>query len=137
MEIPGLAGGFPMAMPPEARTARTANTPVERGTAAATDNDSVAGDRAARAQAASVAREPLTTRAQQDDTASREAREAREALVQATAGGGFQFEMEGKIRVMKVLDSKDVLIYQVPPKGKLEIIQSQDQTPPPQVSTRV
>lgn len=139
MGISGLSGSFPMAMPQDVRPVRAANAAGERA-GASTDMDPVAGDRAAgaRAQAAIAAREPLlTTRASQDDNATREAREAREALVQATAGGGFRFEMEGRVRVMKVLDSKDVLIYQVPPKGKLEIIESQDQAAPPRVSTRV
>jgi len=57
--------------------------------------------------------------------ASQEAR--REQAVQAASGGSIQFEQEDGTRIMKVLDSKDVLIYQVPPKGRLVLIHAEQE----------
>ena len=56
--------------------------------------------------------------------ASQEAR--REQTLQAASGGSIQFEHEDGTRIMKVMDSKDVLIYQVPPKGELMLIRAEE-----------
>ncbi len=49
-----------------------------------------------------------------------------EEAIHAASGGSIQFEQEEGTRVMKVLDSKDVLIYQVPPKGRLTLIKAEE-----------
>ncbi|MDD5388252.1 MAG: hypothetical protein PHD37_02830 [Gallionellaceae bacterium] len=46
-----------------------------------------------------------------------------------------QFKDSEGTRVMEVYDSKNVLIYQVPPKGLLTLIHSQEHRPNPQVET--
>ena len=56
--------------------------------------------------------------------ASQEAR--REQTLQAASGGSIQFEHEDGTRIMKVMDSKDVLIYQVPPKGELMLVRAEE-----------
>ncbi len=56
--------------------------------------------------------------------ATREAPKERPAPT-VTTGGSIEFEQDKGTRVMKVLDSKDVLIYQVPPKGQLTLIQAE------------
>lgn len=47
----------------------------------------------------------------------------------------IQFKDSEGTRVMEVYDSKNVLIYQVPPKGLLTLIHSQEHHPSPQVET--
>lgn len=61
------------------------------------------------------------------EEAQRAAREA--TRVSAAAfyrGGRIEFEQEESTRVMRVLDSKDILIYQVPPKGQLMLVRAED-----------
>lgn len=54
---------------------------------------------------------------------AREGDAARRAAVAASARApGFKFEYEDTTRVMKVQDSKFVLIYQVPTKGQLALL---------------
>lgn len=43
-----------------------------------------------------------------------------------TQSGSVTLEVEAGKRVLKVFDSKDTLIYQLPPKGALLLINSQD-----------
>jgi len=77
------------------------------------------------------------------NTAVETARNAvRESLdvekTQAAAVGSnprVQFKDSEGTRVMEVYDSKSILIYQVPPKGLLTLIQSQESQPDPQVET--
>ena len=40
--------------------------------------------------------------------------------------GSIEFEVVEEAKVMKVLDSKDVLIYQMPSKGQLALIKAQE-----------
>lgn len=54
----------------------------------------------------------------------RDAERAREA--QASLIGRIQFEVVDDAKVMKVLDSKDVLIYQVPSKGQLALVKAME-----------
>lgn len=44
----------------------------------------------------------------------------------ANANAGILFEYKEGTRVMKVNDSKGVLIYQVPPKGELQLVLEQE-----------
>ncbi len=131
MEVTGIATALPPTTYNEVRLPR-AETRAAEEAASPRARGNVATERAAEpvaeARAADVVKEI---------EAAREAREERERLVNATAGGSFQFEMEGRTRVMKVLDSRDVLIYQVPPQGVLELIEARDREPPAQIRTSV
>lgn len=49
-----------------------------------------------------------------------------EQAIQRDVAGAIQIEMEEGTRIMKVLDSKDVLIYQVPTKGELALVNAEE-----------
>lgn len=63
-----------------------------------------------------------------------EAARKKEASTEILRNPGFTFEYEGKQEVMKVHNGKGVLIYQVPSKGQIALIEaeegSQRDTPP-------
>lgn len=50
-------------------------------------------------------------------------------------GGSIKLDVEEGSRVLKVFDSKDVLIYQLPPKGALMLIKAQENARQSQVQT--
>jgi hypothetical protein len=57
----------------------------------------------------------------------RAAQEAqREQAIQSNIAGTIQFDEEEGTHIMKVLDSKDVLIYQVPSKGQLSLVKAEE-----------
>lgn len=82
-------------------------------------NESVASNTAQRQDQADPRRE-----------AERLAREGdavrRAAAAESARAPGFKFEYEDTARVMKVQDSKSVLIYQVPTKGQLALLEAAD-----------
>ncbi len=47
---------------------------------------------------------------------------------------GLRFEYENKTQVMKVNDNKGILIYQVPSKGQLQLIEAQDSSELPRIA---
>ena len=53
----------------------------------------------------------------------------------APAGGKIKLDVEDGNRVLQVYDSKDVLIYQLPPKGALMLIKAQEHAQHSQVQT--
>jgi len=53
----------------------------------------------------------------------------------APAGGKIKLDVEDGNRVLQVYDSKDVLIYQLPPKGALMLIKAQENAQQSQVQT--
>jgi hypothetical protein len=55
---------------------------------------------------------------------ARDAAVARQAKAESVRAPGFKFDYEDTTRVMKVQDSKAVLIYQVPTKGQLAILEA-------------
>ncbi len=61
------------------------------------------------------------------------AREAKQAAVSASQQ--IQFKDADGTRVMEVYDSKNVLIYQLPSKGALTLIQHQERAAASQVET--
>lgn len=79
-------------------------------------------------QARRDAQEAAGRQRAQENQDSRDSRAVQERPagqpVQAPSGGEILFEDQEGTRVMKVLDSKDVLIYQVPPKGELTLIRA-------------
>jgi hypothetical protein len=71
----------------------------------------------------------------------KDAREARpvqdtKPATTTSAQPHFQFKDVQGTRVMEVFDNKDVLIYQVPPKGQLTLIQTQGKPRASQVETQ-
>jgi hypothetical protein len=87
---------------------------------------------------ASTSAEPPTSRNELDETDNRpaagEAQRPRQAAT-TQSGGSIKLDVEDGNRVMKVFDSKDVLIYQLPPKGALMLIKTQEQEQRSQVQT--
>lgn len=76
-------------------------------------------------KAASQVRQDQAEQSRAD--ALRAAREAqRKAELQAPAAGQIRFEEDEGTRVMRVMDRKDVLIYQVPTKGELALIRAEE-----------
>lgn len=49
-----------------------------------------------------------------------------EQAIQRDVAGAIQIEMEDGTRILKVLDSKEVLIYQVPSKGELALVNAEE-----------
>jgi hypothetical protein len=70
-----------------------------------------------------AAERSLATR-RESQRASQQALQAQ--AIEAASGGSIEFEQDEQTRIMKVLDSKDVLIYQVPPKGRLMLIKAEE-----------
>lgn len=84
--------------------------------------------------------------AQQSQIASREAEKNQQSKVTAQenqasgetsrpAVGRIRFEMQDSTRVAQFFNTKDVLIYQVPPQGNLYLIKSQEASSQDQVET--
>lgn len=79
-----------------------------------------------------------STRSERENQQSVQASEARRAQQQeapVAAGGSIKFDVEDGNRVLKVFDSKDILIYQLPPKGALMLIKAQENAEKSQVQT--
>ncbi len=55
--------------------------------------------------------------------------------VAIASGGSIKMDVEDGDRVLRVFDSKDVLIYQLPPKGALMLIKAQENAQQSQVQT--
>ena len=64
-----------------------------------------------------------------------EASSASRQPIEILASGSIKMDVEDGNRVLQVYDSKDVLIYQLPPKGALMLIKAQEHTQQPQVQT--
>lgn len=73
------------------------------------------------------------------ETARKEVRESLDVQkTDASASSSnphVQFKISEGTRVMEVYDSKNILIYQVPPKGLLTLIHNQEHQPDPQIET--
>lgn len=82
--------------------------------------------------AAKEAGRPLPERSATEEIKERNAQAARaepqenKAARQADSGPRIQFKDSEGTRVMEVYDQKNILIYQVPPKGMLMLIRSED-----------
>lgn len=64
-----------------------------------------------------------------------EARQSESPQVAIDPGGSIKMDVEDGDRVLRVFDSKDVLIYQLPPKGALMLIKAQEKAQQSQVQT--
>ena len=98
-----------------------------------------AGTARGQAEAQNTAAADATRNTTNVETARKEVRESREAQrANASSSGAtprIHFKDSEGPRVMEVYDSKDVLIYQVPTKGLLALIHSQENQPDPQIET--
>ena len=75
------------------------------------------------------------TRAERERQQTEEARRPQRQEVPVASGGSIKLDVEDGSRVLKVFDSKDVLIYQLPPKGALMLIKAQENAQQSQVQT--
>lgn len=85
-----------------------------------------------RDEAAALRQEAANQREQLDprQEAAREAREARKAATtEPVRPSGFEFDYKDSTRIMKVNDSKGFLIYQVPSKGQLALLEASESAP--------
>lgn len=64
---------------------------------------------------------PASAEAQRDEAARR-----RDPAAESAQAPGFVFDYEGNQRVMKVNNQKGALIYQVPSKGQLALIEAEE-----------
>jgi hypothetical protein len=78
-----------------------------------------------------------STRTERENQQADQAVEARRTQqdVPIAAGGSIKLDVEDGNSVLKVFDSKDVLIYQLPPKGALMLIKAQESAQQSQVKT--
>lgn len=113
MEIGALnTSSFTLSAVLETRVSRVAvEKAPENQVAVARDDQKDAREKAAQARA-------------DDLRAIQETR--REPNHQIQAGGSIQLDLEEGTPVMKVLDSKDILIYQVPSKGELAVVKAEE-----------
>jgi hypothetical protein len=73
--------------------------------------------------------------ARQDKAEEQKAAPARPDNTPQRAIGRIRFETDEGTRVAKFFDTKDVLIYQVPPKGAILLVRAQETTVQDQVET--
>lgn len=76
-----------------------------------------------------------TARENQQAAQARDAQRAQQQEVNVDVAGSIKLEVDDGNRVLKVFDSKDILIYQLPPKGALMLIKAQESAQQPQVQT--
>jgi hypothetical protein len=105
---------------PNAALAATAEARAPRAVSERATEDTSVTTRASRREAA----ERSLAARRESQRASQEALQAQ--AIEAASGGSIEFEQDEHTRIMKVLDSKDVLIYQVPPKGRLMLIKAEE-----------
>jgi hypothetical protein len=74
-----------------------------------------------------VARDP-----RQVDNA-KETADRKDPASQASQNSGIQFEYQDQRQVMKVYNSKGILIYQVPSEGRLTVIEAADTSAQPSI----
>lgn len=76
-----------------------------------------------------------TERENQQTAQASEAQSLQKQEIPISTGGSIKLEVEDGDSVLKVFDSKDVLIYQLPPKGELMLIKAQEIAQKSQVQT--
>jgi hypothetical protein len=116
MEISALApSGF---APPPTSEARTFQAATEHARGKGSESNAVAPG--------SLRDNPEQSAPARADALRSTLEDQRKQAEQSNIAGRIQFDMEEGSRVMKVLDSKDVLIYQVPSKGELTLIKAEE-----------
>lgn len=116
MEISAIIS--PSFAPNPASETRAAQAAAENARNQGKENDTVARDTSKDA--------PEQTAQTRADTSPAVRETLSEQAVQRNVAGAIQIEMEEGTRIMKVLDSKDVLIYQVPSKGELALVNAEE-----------
>jgi hypothetical protein len=64
-----------------------------------------------------------------------EEKQAAQSTPERASVGRIRFEMEDGTRIAKFFDTKDVLIYQVPPEGRLFLVKTEEASGQDQVAT--
>lgn len=106
-------------------TAATAYLPVQAYAQQAAPRDQAVAEQAVARGPARTDSMAISPEAQQArDEAAR--RKERDPTAETAASPGFRFEYQDNHRVMKVHNSKGYLIYQVPSKGQLALIQAEE-----------
>lgn len=73
-----------------------------------------------------TAKAELATSALEREQAGKEAARKKDPAAEVASNPGFRFEYQDNRQIMKVHNVKGVLIYQVPSKGQLALIQAED-----------
>lgn len=82
-----------------------------------------------------VSRSEKSERDRSATSSADEAQASRQPAEVMSSGGSIKMDVEDGNRVLQVYDSKDVLIYQLPPKGALMLIKAQEHAQQSQVQT--
>ncbi len=119
-------------VPPESRVAVDKNREDERQRQALPSNTDKPAE-TGKSPDTQVARAARSERESQEAVKAGEAQRAQEVAV--AGAGSIKMDVEDGDRVLKVFDSKEVLIYQLPPKGALMLIKAQEHAQQSQVQT--
>jgi uncharacterized FlaG/YvyC family protein len=112
----------------ENRTAQPSSSP-------ATESENLNTRQTAAANQARVEGSSASERDNQAEIKSADTQRLQAQQATASAGGKIKLDVEDGNRVLQVYDSKDILIYQLPPKGALMLIKAQENTQQSQVQT--
>ncbi len=112
----------------ENRTAQPSSSP-------ATESENLNTRQTAAANQARVEGSSASERDNQAEIKSADTQRLQAQQATASAGGKIKLDVEDGNRVLQVYDSKDVLIYQLPPKGALMLIKAQESAQQSQVQT--
>ena len=112
----------------EDKTAQPSAYPV-------TESENLDARQTAAANQVRVAGNAASERERRAELKSEERQQLQTQQAAAPAGGKIKLDVEDGNRVLQVYDSKDILIYQLPPKGALMLIKAQENTQQSQVQT--
>jgi uncharacterized FlaG/YvyC family protein len=112
----------------EDRTAPTSSYP-------ATESENSNTRRTAATNQAQVEDNTASERKNQAEIRSADTQRLQAQQATAHPGGKIKLDVEDGNRVLQVYDSKDILIYQLPPKGALMLIKAQENAQQSQVQT--
>jgi hypothetical protein len=110
------------------KTTQTSSYPV-------TESENLNTRQTAAANQARVEGSAASERDNQAEIKSADTQRLQAQQATAPAGGKIKLDVEDGNRVLQVYDSKDVLIYQLPPKGALMLIKAQENAQQSQVQT--
>lgn len=131
MEIGALSSSLAVSYIPRTSEADSAAPRVRR--VSRDSADPVKGQSGTQNATSETARNPDAEALRKETREKREAQQTDTSAINSRPR--IQFKDSEGTRVMEVYDSKAILIYQVPPKGALLLIQSQESQSDPQVET--
>lgn len=122
---------------------KTRNNEINRQQSASVSGDALTRD-AMRLVDSKAVNETQVTQSARTERLSAQARAVAETeatpktgtgAAPASKSGNVEFDMENGQRVTKVFDNKNILIYQIPGKGTLQLIEAQESAQQRQVQT--